>query len=451
MAEEIFTLSHKELDRVTVMKTLSSGSIKQKDAAKQLGLSIRQVKRLLKRFRREGPQGLASHRRGKPSNRRLSEETSTQAIDLIKEHYHDFGPTLAHEKLTEKHSITLSVETLRQWMIAAEVWEPKIRKHPKVFQLRERRSRFGELIQIDGSPHDWFENRDDPCTLIVFIDDATGNLLHLCFVPTETTQAYMEALRNYLQRYGRPVSFYSDKHSIFRVNAKETATGNTLTQFGRVLNTLDIEAIHAHTPQAKGRVERANQTLQDRLVKEMRINNINDKETANTFLNDFREDYNRRFAVIPKNQEDAHRQVLHSEQEFDLIFARHNTRTLSKNLTLQYQNTIYQIKTKNRNRRLRFAKVTVCEDFNGTVTLLYQGKALEFSTYEKAKKPTPLENEKTINQRVDKAIELQTKHPKRKPAPDHPWRSFIITPLQTQDHKKGTSLSGRKGDISTLR
>jgi len=451
MAEEIFTLSHKELDRVTVMKTLSSGSIKQKDAAKQLGLSIRQVKRLLKRFRREGPQGLVSHRRGKPSNRCLPEETRTQAIELVNENYHDFGPTLAHEKLTEKHALTLSVETLRQWMIAAEVWEPKTRKHPKVFQLRKRRSRFGELIQLDGSPHDWFENRDDPCTLIVFIDDATGKLLHLCFVPAETTQAYMEALRNYLQRYGRPVSFYSDKHGIFRVNAKEAANGNTLTQFGRVLNTLDIEAIHAHTPQAKGRVERANQTLQDRLVKEMRINNINDRETANVFLDNFREDYNRRFAVIPKNQEDAHRQVLHSEPELDLIFAIQKTRTLSKNLTIQYKNTIYQIKTKNRSRRLRFAKVTVCEDFNGTVTLIYQGKALEYSTYEKAKKPTPLENEKTINQRVDKAIELQTKHPKRKPAPDHPWRSFIITPLQTQDDKKGTSLSGRKGDISTLR
>lgn len=437
MAEETFTLSHKELDRVTVMKALSSGSIKQKDAAKQLGLSIRQIKRLVKRFRREGPQSLASHRRGKPSNRCLPEETRTQVIELVNENYHDFGPTLAHEKLTEKHELTLSVETLRQWMIAADIWKPKPRKQPKAFQLRERRSRFGELIQIDGSPHDWFEKRDDPCTLIVFIDDATGKLLHLCFVPTETTQAYMEALRSYLQRYGRPVSFYSDKHSIFRVNAKEAANGNTLTQFGRVLNTLDIEAIHAHTPQAKGRVERANQTLQDRLVKEMRINNINDKETANAFLDDFRKDYNRRFAVIPKNQEDAHRQVLHSESELDLIFTVQKTRTLSKNLTTQYNNTIYQVKTKNRSRRLRFAKVTVCEDFNGTVTLLYQGETLEYSTYEKDKKPTPLENEKTINQRVDKAIELQTKHPKRKPSPNHPWRKPFLAPLQTQDEKRG--------------
>jgi transposase len=437
MAEEIFTLSHKELDRVTVMKALSSGFIKQKDAARQLGLSIRQIKRLLKRFRREGPQSLASRRRGKPSNRCLPEETSTQAIDLIKEHYHDFGPTLAHEKLTEKHELSLSVETLRQWMIAADIWKPKPRKQPKIFQLRERRSRFGELIQIDGSPHDWFEKRDDPCTLIVFIDDATGKLLHLCFVPTETTQAYMEALRSYLQRYGRPVSLYSDKHGIFRVNAKEAANGNTRTQFGRVLDTLDIEAIHAHTPQAKGRVERANQTLQDRLVKEMRINNINDKETANAFLDDFREDYNRRFAVIPKSQEDAHRQVLHSESELDLIFAIQKTRTLSKNLITQYNHTIYQIKTKDRSRRLRFAEVTFCEDFNGTVTILYQGKTLEYSAYEKAEKPTPLENEKTINQRVDKAIELQTKHPKRKPSPDHPWRKPFLAPLHNQDEKRG--------------
>jgi transposase len=451
MAEEIFILSHKELDRITVMKALVSGSIKQKDAARQLGLSIRQVKRLMKRFRRAGSEGLVSRRRGKPSNRRLPEETRTRVLDLVREHYHDFGPTLAHEKLTEKHELALSVETLRQWMICAKIWDPKTRKQPKAFQLRERRSRFGELIQIDGSPHDWFEGRDEYCTLIVFIDDATGKLLLLCFVPAETTQAYMEALRYYLQRYGRPVSFYSDKHSIFRVNAKETANGNTLTQFGRVLKTLDIEAIHAHTPQAKGRIERANQTLQDRLVKEMRLNNINDRETANAFLDNFREDYNRRFAVIPKNQDDAHRAVLHSEQELGLIFSMHNTRTLSKNLTIQYKNTIYQIKTKNRSRRLRFAKIIVCEDFNGTVTLLYQGKSLEYSTYKKAKRPAPLENEKTINQRIDKAMELQTKHHKRKPSPDHPWRSAFLAPLHVQEDKKGTSLSGRKGDISTLR
>lgn len=444
-------MSHKELDRVTVIKALTSGSIKQKTAARQLGLSIRQIKRLLKRFRREGPQGLVSRRRGKSSNRCLPEETRTRALGLVREHYYDFGPTLAHEKLTEKHELALSVETLRQWMINDNIWKPKSRKHPKTFQLRERRPRFGELIQIDGSPHDWFEGRAESCTLIVFIDDATGNLLYLRFVPHETTQAYMEAVRACLKNYGRPVSLYSDKHSIFRINIKEAVSDNTLTQFGRALDALDIEAIHAHTPQAKGRVERANQTLQDRLIKEMRLEGINNMETANDFLEQFKQDYNRRFAVIPANQEDAHRPVLHSEPVLDLIFSIHDTRTISKNLTIQYQNTIYQINAKDRTRRLRFAKVTVCEAFDGTVALLYQDKTLEYSIYKKAQRPTPLEDEKTIKQRVDKALVLQNTQPKPKPAPDHPWRSPFIAPLLLQEDKKGTSLSGRKGDISTLR
>lgn len=437
MSEEIFTLSNKELDRVTIMNALASGAIKQKIAATQLGLSIRQIKRLIKRFKREGPKGLVSLRRGRPSNRCLPEETRSKAIELVQKHYHDFGPTLAHEKLTEKHELSFSVETLRQWMINEDIWKPKERKHPKAFQLRERRSRFGELVQIDGSPHDWFEGRDEPCTLIVFIDDATGALLYLRFVPSETTQAYMEAMSTYLKCHGRPVSLYSDKHGIFRVNAKEAVSGNGLTQFGRVLDALDIEAIHAHTPQAKGRVERANKTLQDRLVKELRLEGINDMEPANDFLEHFRQDYNRRFAVIPASQEDAHRSVLHSEQELDLIFSMHNTRTISKNLTIQYQNTIYQIHAKDRTRRLRFAKVTVCEAFDGTVTLLFHDKSLEYSIYKKAQRQTPLEDEKTINQRVDKAMAAQAKQPNRKPAPDHPWRSPFFAPLQTQDEKRG--------------
>ena len=444
-------MSHKELDRVSVLSALASGTLKQKVAAAQLGLSSRQIKRLVKRFKREGPSALASRRRGRPSNRRLPEATRSSALSLVRKCYHDFGPTLAHEKLTEKHGFALSVETLRQWMISADIWKPKAHKHPKAFQLRERRPRFGELIQIDGSPHDWFEGRAESCTLIVFIDDATGSLLYLHFVPSETTQAYMEAMKTCLKHHGRPVSLYSDRHSIFRVNARETASGKALTQFGRALDTLGIEAIHANTPQAKGRVELANQTLQDRLVKELRLEGINDRKAANGFLDQFRQDYNRRFAVIPASQEDAHRPALHSEQELDLIFSIHDTRTLSKNLTIQYQNTIYQVHAQDRTRRLRFAKITVCEAFDGTVTLLYQGKSLPYSTYRKAEKPAPLEDEKTINQRIDKALAAQANQSNRKPAPNHPWRGSFLAPLHTHADKKGTSLSGRKGDISTLR
>lgn len=426
MAEDHYHMSAKELDRVSVMEALDRRLIKQKQAARQLGISTRQVKRLLSDYRQGGAKALACRRRGAPSNRRLPEVTRTQALALIRGQYLDFGPTLAHEKLTESHGLKLSVETLRQWMIAENLWRPKRRKAPKTFQMRERRSRFGELVQIDGSPHRWLEERGPSCTLIVFIDDATGDLLYLRLVPAETTQAYMEALRSYLTRYGRPVSLYSDKHSVFRVNTQEPVSGENLTQFGRVLKTLDIEAIHAHTPQAKGRVERANKTLQDRLVKELRLAGACTLEQANAMLESFRLDYNRRFAHAPKDHVDAHRPVRHSEQELDLILCLHSTRTLSKNLTIQYRNTLYQVQAPGRELSLRKTTVTVCEAFNGSVTLLRKGKALDYTAFSKGNEPSALEDEKTINNRVDRALAEQDKRSKWKPKPDHPWRAPFL-------------------------
>jgi hypothetical protein len=416
-------MSKKELDRVAVMEALDRRLIKQKEAARQLGVSTRQVKRLLRCYRQEGPTALVCRRRGAPSNRRLAEATRTEALDLVRTRYPDFGPTLAHEKLTECHGLKLSVETLRQWMVTEGLWRPKTRKAPKAFQMRERRPRFGELVQIDGSPHHWLEKRGPACTLIVFIDDATGKLLYLRFVPAETTQAYMEALRTYLTCYGRPVSLYSDKHGIFRVNAQEPASGENLTQFSRVLKTLDIEAIHAHTPQAKGRVERANQTLQDRLVKELRLAGVCTLEQANAALESFRLDFNRRFARGPQNPADAHRPVLHSEQELELIFCLHSTRILSKNLILQYRNTLYQVQAKGQGLSLRKATVTVCEAFDGTVTLLHRGKPLPYTTFRKGEPPKPVEDDKTLNQRVEQVLTSQACRPKWKPRPDHPWRT----------------------------
>lgn len=417
----------KELKRLTVMEALVSRSINQKDAAEQLGLGVRQIKRLLKGYRKNGPAALVSKRRGHPSNRRLPEPVQNHALELVRNHYHDFGPTFALEKLTEDHGLVISVETLRQWMIADGIWQPKQRKTKQIFQMRQRRSRFGELVQIDGSPHHWFEERADACTLIVFIDDATSQLLYLRFVPAETTQAYMEALKSYLTLYGRPVSLYSDKHGVFRVNAKEAASGNGLTQFGRMLETLDIESIHANTPQAKGRVERANLTLQDRLVKEMRLRGIDSMEAGNAFLESFRQNYNQRFAVCAKSQQDAHRPVLHLEQELELIFSIQSTRKLSKNLTMQYKNTIYQIEAQKQPRRMRYANITVCESPDGTVSLLYKGRKIGYSIYQKAQRSSAVETEKTVNRRVDQALKKQAKRTKWKPAPDHPWRNSQTT------------------------
>lgn len=271
MAEETIQLTKKALHRLKVVEAVAEKRLKQGAAAKQLGVATRQIKRLVAAYRREGAAGLVSRRLGQPSNRRLKDAVREQIRALVVERYPDFGPTLAHEKLWEVHRIEVSIETVRQILIELGLWNPKRGKAPRAFQLRERRSRFGELVQIDGSPHDWFEGRGPRCTLIVFIDDATSRLVQLWFVPSETTAAYMLVLRRHLEQFGRPVALYSDRHSIFRIDREDPANGNTRTQFGRALESLEIEGIHARTPQAKGRVERANQTLQDRLVKELRL------------------------------------------------------------------------------------------------------------------------------------------------------------------------------------
>lgn len=320
-----------------MVEAVSEKRLTQVEAARQLGVTRRQAKRLVADYRREGAAGLVSRRQGKPSNRRLKDALQDRLRALLVEQYPDFGPTLAREKLLEVHALDVSIETVRQLQMALGLWKPKTRKAARLFQARERRARFGELIQIDGSPHDWFEGRSPFCTLIVFIDDATGRLTQLYFAPSETTAAYREVLRRHLALYGRPVALYSDRHSIFRINREDPANGQTQTQFGRALAGLEIEAIHAHTPQAKGRVERVNQTLQDRLVKELRLRGLSDIDSANTFLPEFIADYDRRFAVTPISSADAHRPVVHSARTLDLLLCEHSARTLSKNLTPQYR------------------------------------------------------------------------------------------------------------------
>lgn len=415
-------MSHKEIDRVAVIQSVIDKKQTQKTAATQLGLSVRQIKRLVAAFRRCGAKGLISKHRGKKPNNAIRPAIRQNAITLIQKQYNDFSPTFAHEKRTGQHGLIFSVETLRQWMMQEAIWQGKPRKRITVHQRRPRRSRFGELIQIDGSPHDWFEGRAPDCTLIVFIDDATSRLTALRFVPAETTQAYMEALADHLERYGRPVAIYSDKHSIFRVNHKDHE--GALTQFSRALRTVDIEPIQANTPQAKGRVERANQTLQDRLVKEMRLQNINTIEQANGFLPSFIEDYNQRFAVEPRSPENAHRSVLHSQQDLDLILSRHHKRKLSKNLTIQFKNTEYQLTGQGQGYRLRGAGITVCESFQGHITILHKGKVLTCRILQTGEQPMSVVSEKAIQEKVDLAHQKQQQNPNWKPAPDHPWRNY---------------------------
>jgi transposase len=413
--DELLTMSNKEITRLEAMQRIQDKRLTQKEAGRMLGLSVRQIKRLFKAYKAKGAKGLVSQRRGKPSNHRLDERVEKRVLDLLKEKYADFGPTLAHEKLREGHQIELSRESVRGMMIAEGMWKPKRAKKPSAHQMRERRACRGELVQIDGSDHAWFEERGAKCTLLVYIDDATGELMELWFVPDETFFAYCEASQHYFERYGKPVAFYSDKHGIFRVNQEQTiGLGSGLTQFGRAMEELDIQIICANSPQAKGRVERANQTLQDRLVKEMRLQGISDIDTVNAFLSEFREDFNRRFAVQPRSSHDAHRPLLKTEN-LDLILSHQKTGLLSKNLTVQSNHVIYQIQSDRPDYALRNAQVTVCENAKGEVTILYKDKPLAYTIFHKPTRQAEVADTKTLDRQI--------KAPKPS-ASNHPWRRY---------------------------
>ena len=298
-------LTTREADRAAVIREVVERRLRQSEAARRLGVSVRQVKRLARRYRERGAAGLASGRRGRGSNNAFDEAFRGAVLDLVRKRYPDFGPTFASQKLLEEHGRGLSAETLRGWMIADGLWRPKPRREVREHPSRPRRECVGDLVQIDGSPHDWFEGRAPSCTLIVYVDDATSRLLATGFFPSETTEAYMRTTRAHLEAHGRPVAYYSDRYGVFRVNRRDRE--GEPTQFVRALRTLDVESIHAGSPQAKGRVERANLTLQDRLVKEMRLRGIGGIEAGNAYLPAFMADYNRRFGVAPRNPADAHR------------------------------------------------------------------------------------------------------------------------------------------------
>ena len=413
--DDLLTMSKKEITLLEIMQRIEEKRLTQKEGAEMLRISERHVRRLMRAYRQDGEKGMISKRRGKMSNNRIGPEVIQQVLELIYERYEDFGPTLAHEKLTEVHGLEISRESLRRIMIEEGIWKPRKVKRSPVHQMRERRACFGELVQIDGSPHAWFEDRGPKCTLLVFIDDATGRLVELWYVPQETFFGYGEAVRHYIERHGKPIAFYSDKHGIFRVNQpRPLGTTSGMTQFERAMQDLDIQILCANSPQAKGRVERANQTLQDRLVKELRLLGISDIDTANAYLPEFIHDFNRRFAVVPRSNHDAHRPLLPSE-DLGLILSRQETRSITTNLTVHYNNVIYQIQTQRPSYALRKAKVIVCENVQGDITILYNDIPLDFTTYRKPIRQSQLVNTKTVD------LNIKTPH---RPADDHPWRKY---------------------------
>src|SRR6202040_2053941 len=306
-------------------------------------------------LKQDGTTSLLSKRRGRPSNHRLPAEVRTLALSIVRERYSDFGPSLAAEKLAEHHGCSVSRETLRGWMIADGLWQDRRHRVAAPHQPRRRRDCLGELVQIDGSEHAWFEDRGPPCTLLAFVDDATSRLMQLRFVPSESAFDYFRTTRAYLEEHGKPVALYSDKHGIFRVNRKEAVGGDGVTQFGRALLALNIDIICANSPQAKGRIERAFGTLQDRMVKELRLAGISlcqllrrparakigiplphtSIAAANAWLPGFITAYNTRFGRGPANAKALHRPRAQADY-LDEILAWREERTVTRNLTLHY-------------------------------------------------------------------------------------------------------------------
>src|SRR3954463_3591813 len=378
----VIAMSRREIDRMHVLRDMTAGRITASEAAQLMRLTGRHANHPIRATNSRGPAALISTRRGKPSNRRYPAALWTEVLALIKANYPDFGPTLAREKLAERHGIHLGVETLRQWMLADGLWRDRKQRLKPVHQPRYRRDCVGELVQIDGSEHGWFEDRGPPCTLLVFIDDATSRLMHLRFVPTESTFDYFEATRAYLQRHGKPVAFYSDKHSVFRVNRKDAAGGDGMTQFGRALDQLNIDIICANASQAKGRVERANGTLQDRLLKEMRLSGISTIEAGNAFLPAFMEDYNRRFATEPRSDKDLHRPLAEHDQ-LDEAFAWKEERTVSNNLTLQYDQVLFILEPNEVTRPLARKRVMVFDYPHGRLAIKHNGRELPYRTFDR--------------------------------------------------------------------
>lgn len=413
--KEMARMSIKEAERLCVMRKLDEKTIGMREASEELGVSERQAKRIRKRYLEKGEEGLISQKRGKESNRKTPEKLRNKILNLMKTVYLGFGPTLAKEKLEERDKIKISGETLRNWLIKEGLWKSKKKKAGKVYQRRERRSRFGAMLQGDGAPHDWFEGRAPKCSFLQFVDDATSKTTAARFVETEGTEGYLELLREQLKKYGRPLALYVDKHVTFRVNREEIKKGTGITHFGKVVKELDIELICAHSPQAKGRVERKHGVFQDRLVKEMRLRGISSIEEGNRFLPEFLREMNLRFGIEAANPEDAHR-PLRKRDDLDRIFARREARKLSKNLTFQHRGILYLIQTKTPNRLKHATVEVVCR--GEEIEVEYEGKKLSYKKWEEKAYEQP----KILDSKQVELVIGKSNGGRKKPGKYHPWR-----------------------------
>jgi transposase len=410
MAErDIITMSQKELKRLHVIHKVLEGSLTQREAAEVVSLSERQIRRITKRIEAEGDTGIQHGSRGKESNRRLPQKLVAKVVRLYQEKYQGFGPTLTAEKLLEFEGIEVSKETVRTWLIDAGQWQKgrTVRTHRR---WRERKVCFGEMLQLDGSHHDWFEGRRPKCVLMAYIDDATSKVYGR-FYEYEGTIPAMDSFKRYIRKYGIPMSIYMDKHTTYKSPAEpsieDEIQGTTpLSEFGRALTELAVEIIHAHSPQAKGRIERLFKTLQDRLVKEMTIRGINTIDEANKYLETYLSIHNKRFAVRAKEREDLHREIPKG-LNLDKVLCIRTVRALRNDFTVAHNSRLYQIE-----KGVSSKEVMVEERVNGSMLITHHDVRLPFREItarpEKQQKPT-----RTFQQRKGHT-----------PSDDHPWRKW---------------------------
>jgi transposase len=407
--KDIIAMTQEELKRLHVIRKAQDKSITQAEAADIIGVCLRQVQRIVRAVRTQGDKGIINKARGQSSNRALPDKIKGKALKLYKEKYHDFGPTLGSEKLFEIDKIKLNDETLRLWLLQAGIPYRKRKKRPHR-QWRERKHSFGEMIQMDGSHHDWFEDRGPTCVLMGYIDDATGRPFGR-FYPYEGTLPAMDSFKRYIEKYGVPASIYLDKHPTYKSTKKQTIedelnNAEPLSQFSRAVKELGVDVIYADSPQAKGRIERLFNTFQNRLIKEMRLKGIRSTEEANRFLTHYLPAYARRFAVQPANDTDLHRPVL-KRVDLDAVFCVKTTRVLRNDFTVAYNGKLYQVED-NPNAE----KVTVEERANGSIHISYRNTSLRF---------------KEITTRPKKQ-EQEPQVPKERYIPPRtaPWRRFRL-------------------------
>ncbi|HME45613.1 MAG TPA: ISNCY family transposase [Syntrophorhabdales bacterium] len=397
---DIIMVRQRELKRLHVIRKVMEGTLTQRDAAGLVSLTERQIRRIVKRIRQEGDEGICHKSRGMPSHRKLP--FKQRIVELYRSSYPDFGPTLFAEKLQEREGITVSRETVRTWLMEAGEWK-KHRRHKAHRQWRERKDCYGEMLQMDGSHHDWFEGRGPRCVLMAYIDDATGNVYGR-FYGYEGTIPAMDSFTRYITKYGLPMRVYLDKHTTYKswVRRDDFQEAEPISQFGRALQELGVKMLHAHSPQAKGRIERLFNTFQDRMVKEMRLRGVSTLPEANRFLASYLPVYNRRFSVSPKKQENLHRPV---NVELDTILCIKTERTLKNDHTIKYNGKLYQI-----DDRIHAKRVMVEELVDGSMRIRHKGVQVAF--HEIVQRPVAPEKERPF----------VAKGKGHRPPIDHGWR-----------------------------